>query len=72
MRKKEIKKCEQLRKDCFAFEKNNCKVLSDTHFESDCPFYKNIKRHIADSKKYSEIENEIPFDDYIEKGYGYF
>ena len=52
MRKKELEKCEQLRKDCFAFEENNCKVLSDTHFESDCPFYKTKEQFIIDRDKY--------------------
>lgn len=76
MRKKELEKCEQLRKDCFAYVNKQCLVLNDTEFNYKCPFYKTKKQAYQDAKTYNGIlideSNEIPFDDYIEEDYGYF
>ena len=41
MRKKATLVCQQRKIDCFAFgDVGRCKVLRDTEFPGDCPFYK--------------------------------
>ena len=32
--------CSQERKLCKFFEEGKCKILTDTHFKRECPFYK--------------------------------
>ena len=52
------KKCDQNRKDCFAYcGAGKCFVLDDTKFNYPCPFYKTNQQLLReDPKSYREIK----------------
>ena len=47
--------CQQEKKDCFAYVLGGCKILSYTHFEKKCPFYKSQEQYKADLRKHPWI-----------------
>lgn len=50
--KKKYPVCLQGRANCFGFEELRCKVLDNTKFDYDCPFYKEEEQYKREVKKY--------------------
>lgn len=43
--------CEQRKITCCAFESGHCVILTNTHFEKKCPFFKTTQQVIAETRK---------------------
>lgn len=56
MIRKQYPVCLQGRANCFAFEELRCKVLKDTKFNYDCPFYKEEEQYEKELKKYGGLK----------------
>lgn len=62
--------CEQDKKNCFAYREGKCRILDNTHFNRDCPFFKTRQQYEYDLLKYPPMATDgktpvplITFDD---------